>query len=898
MSKNNLQVFRAFFLLLTGGLLAFQAWPQRQISSKPISISVDAGEVRQRVDGFGSSFGGFAAFERGHFDEVVPEGVAYKMNPELRKKLVRIAVGELGVSHLRLWIGRGVEETNDNDDPATMAWNAFTWEGDSRKPQTRNFRDNRRNGIAEWPEFLKQAIPLGLQYWIPTPGSMPEWLQKMFESDHPNRYEEYAEWAAAQLLYLKKMTGYEAPYWSMFNEPDVKNWKSSAMWIPWIQATGRRFRKEGLSTKIMFPDNAGVFDAVDMTAAVMQDAEARQYIGALAYHHYRSSGKSPQPWLDLAAKTPPTADLEHKLLSGIRGMATLATKFGLPSWQTESAYYPQFTKTVSPWDVGMGRANEVHYEIANGAAAVEAMSLFAPDALDTRYDATIRYEGHHILLRTDGERVSLWAATPDTAGVLAQWSRFVRPGDYRIEGASNDPLVNVTAFASEKNERYVAVMINNSSEPRDATLKLSNAKWQSQEVAAYLTDATHIVGSNPAARQGNSDLVALPLMPKSVTSVIWSVKPLQRAGFQISGLVPGAFPNHVFDQKRFVETRSRERSGEALSREDNDWMEWANAWREEMNENLRANNPPRESTGMTPLTELSGRRYKGHDGGLYAVGQNRPPAAHAEAGITQMQQVRPRDKNGDPSADGSVVLLSVGMSNTTMEFQIFRRLADADPQKNPHLVIVDGAQGGHSAELTADPQNNFWKVVDQRLTVAGVTPKQVQVAWLKQVTPMPWRSFPGEAKHLQGLLRKTMQVMMERFPNLRITFLSSRIYGGYAETALHPEPYAYETAFAVKWLIADQIAGDPQLNYRPEKDPVRAPWLAWGPYLWADGMRARGDGVTYTRADLLFDGIHPSQTGQQKVARQLLEFFKTDAMAHPWFVTRQREKSAASGEGK
>jgi hypothetical protein len=72
--------------------------------------------------------------------------------------------------------------------------------------------------------------------------------------------------------------------------------------------------------------------------------------------------------------------------------------------------------------------------------------------------------------------------------------------------------------------------------------------------------------------------------------------------------------------------------------------------------------------------------------------------------------------------------------------------------------------------------------------------------------------------------------------------LGQQFYGGYAETPLNPEPDSYETGFAVKDVIAAQIAGEPKLSYRGRS---RAPWLAWGPYLWADGLRPRSDGPTY-----------------------------------------------------
>jgi hypothetical protein len=126
-----------------------------------------------------------------------------------------------------------------------------------------------------------------------------------------------------------------------------------------------------------------------------------------------------------------------------------------------------------------------------------------------------------------------------------------------------------------------------------------------------------------------------------------------------------------------------------------------------------------------------------------------------------------------------------------------------------------------------------------------------------------------------------------RYPNLRLAYLSSRIYAGYATTALNAEPYAYESAFAVRWLIQAQIKGDPRLNYLPERGEVKAPLLLWGPYLWGDGVRPRkADGLVWRREDLGPDGTHPSDSGRQKVAELLLAFFKTDPTARPWFLAK------------
>jgi hypothetical protein len=77
--------------------------------------------------------------------------------------------------------------------------------------------------------------------------------------------------------------------------------------------------------------------------------------------------------------------------------------------------------------------------------------------------------------------------------------------------------------------------------------------------------------------------------------------------------------------------------------------------------------------------------------------------------------------------------------------------------------------------------------------------------------------------------------------------------------------------------LIDARASD--LNYN-----TVAPWVGWGAYLWADGLNARFDGLIWERRDLDSDGTHPSRTGEEKVGRLLLEFFKTDPVTTSWFL--------------
>jgi hypothetical protein len=262
----------------------------------------------------------------------------------------------------------------------------------------------------------------------------------------------------------------------------------------------------------------------------------------------------------------------------------------------------------------------------------------------------------------------------------------------------------------------------------------------------------------------------------------------------------------------------------------------------------------------------------------------RPPQHDAE-GLLRAAKVVPRDKLGRVDAsNGKVVLLSIGLSNTNMEFDAFVQALAQDPEVHPQMVLVNGAQGGQSADKMNTMSSPYWQHVDLVLSRSNVAPEQVQVVWLKQAHSAPTQAFPPHAQALQKDLKAIVQILQQRFVNLQQCFLSSRIYAGYATGKLSPEPFAYESGFSVKWLIEEQISGDAALNFNSGNGPVNAPWISWGPYNWADGVAGRSDGLQWLRQDFLADGTHPSTLGEAKVARALSDFFKTDATTKPWFL--------------
>jgi len=303
--------------------------------------------------------------------------------------------------------------------------------------------------------------------------------------------------------------------------------------------------------------------------------------------------------------------------------------------------------------------------------------------------------------------------------------------------------------------------------------------------------------------------------------------------------------------------------------------------------------PPRDSIGVKPLTELGKELYKGETGGLYGNGSNEPPAQQREAAKRAAAQIQPLDAQGKPSPTGKIGLLGVGMSNTTQEFSMFKKLADSDSMKSDKVVIVDVAQGGQASAQWIDPASEVgqrvWGTVDQRLKAAGVANEQVQIVWIKQalIAQGQYGEFPAHAKKLESDLVTTLQLLKQRFPNLQLAYMCSRIYAGYATTSLNPEPYAFEGAFSIRWIIDAQVKGDPKLNCDAAKGEVKAPVVLWGPYLWADGTTPRKDGLIWNREDLRDnDGTHPSDSGRKKVADLLMAFFQNDPYAKGWYVKR------------
>ena len=312
---------------------------------------------------------------------------------------------------------------------------------------------------------------------------------------------------------------------------------------------------------------------------------------------------------------------------------------------------------------------------------------------------------------------------------------------------------------------------------------------------------------------------------------------------------------------------------------------------------------PGTTTPMTALTDLGTGTYQGSEGGLYPSGSNVRPASHDTDGVNFAKAIVPLDANGNYSPTGQYVMLAVGESTAQNEFNRFLPIANADPSKNSYLKIVNGAQGGATPFQYESPTSAYWAtVLNNYLPQNGVTPQQVVVIWMEDTDGISTGTFPTDIAELQTEYETMMQTMHTLFPNLKMVYFSSRVYGGYSNgvgNPDNPEPYAYEVGFAVKWAIEDQLNGNANLNYNPNNGPVVAPWMSWGPYYWANGMLGRNDGLEWDCEDFSSDGTHPSSTfGQLKIATALLQFLKTDDTSIPWFLAPSLTLSPNAGNNQ
>ncbi len=228
--------------------------------------------------------------------------------------------------------------------------------------------------------------------------------------------------------------------------------------------------------------------------------------------------------------------------------------------------------------------------------------------------------------------------------------------------------------------------------------------------------------------------------------------------------------------------------------------------------------------------------------------------------------------------DGVIGVVCVGMSNANQECaRLLAAIGTGGPwaaEVSPAVRPVNCAVGSHAIERWIDPafDEMLWDAcLNTRLPARGLRRDQVRVILHKAANqfgigaggvalphyPAPGSNFAVFERNLRAFSTRVKPA----FPNVQAVYTSSRSYGGYTARPERGEPQAYEEGHALnRWLAAN-----------PQVDGV---WHGWWAYLWAPdcsvGVR-NGGGVCYERSDFVNDAVHPSASGEIKIARLMHE---------------------------
>jgi len=302
-------------------------------------------------------------------------------------------------------------------------------------------------------------------------------------------------------------------------------------------------------------------------------------------------------------------------------------------------------------------------------------------------------------------------------------------------------------------------------------------------------------------------------------------------------------------------------------------------------------NVPNSSAPIIPLTDLGTVKYLGQSGGLYDNGNTDMTYQAIGHGFA----VNNIDKSN------AYIFVALGFSNPNLEFDKFATIATPTLTPGTNLSLVDAAEGSESACCMSGRCSNgclnYWSkpggYVDNKLQQ---NEDEVATVWLKVTNISDTSAFPLDATNLQcdietiitGVVPAVPSICPNTFTpafpglktffhNLQLVYVTSRSYAGYAGDSLNPEPYSYETGFGDKFAVHDFVS--------TVETTMQPPWVGWGPYLWTNGLLPRSDGLTWTCQDVKpGDGRHPDDpTGKLKAAVMLLNFFKNDPTAMPWF---------------
>jgi len=329
-----------------------------------------------------------------------------------RAEFFDLAVNDLGISMMRVPVPpQTMEPVNDNDDPDEINWAAFNmYEMDRRMKVLLEFK---KRGVKRFMASL----------WSPPEYMKTNRFVRWGGHLRADMREEFAEYMAAFVMASKKNWGIDINWLSPQNELMFVHYYDSCVYNgeqvrEVVRAMMRKFKKENIATRILIPEH--MMRPAQMLAYIrptMADPETRDFPGDFCTH--RQGGF--EGWRELVRDT---------------------EVYGRQLWMTETSGHK------NDWTGAMILAQNIYEALVGGNC-----SAWLYWQISRRGAA----------LMVDGRPAPLYYASK-------HYYRYIRPGALRIDAASSDPNVLVSAFKHPANGTMTVVLVNKGDDEAAVTI--------------------------------------------------------------------------------------------------------------------------------------------------------------------------------------------------------------------------------------------------------------------------------------------------------------------------------------------------------------------------------------------------------------------------------------------
>lgn len=332
-----------------------------------------------------------------------------------------------------------------------------------------------------------------------------------------SNYASYANWLANFVKSLQTENGINLYAISLQNEPDQCQPYDSSLWSAsaidsFIKNNmGPTFAADGLSTLIFAPEGSNYSVSNDLGANCGGDSACTQYVSGFNWHDYQASLNGP----DIVAANPYPS----------------LWPSGKKYWQTEvscgSGYGPSFCPGGFNTDMGnaLNWAALIDQRIAvDGAGAWLYWQMIA-------YSGAATSDDESLMSNPEGGSVVALRAY-----ALGQYSKFVRPGYYRIDATHNPQSgVSVSAYKSSSSNTLVIIATNYTSSSVSQTFSLSNAPSFSTLTPTTTSSTLQLAAQSNVAVSNNSFTYTLPA--QSITTFVSGASVAPPAPTNLAGVV-------------------------------------------------------------------------------------------------------------------------------------------------------------------------------------------------------------------------------------------------------------------------------------------------------------------------------------------------------------------------